>query len=623
MSIPESWRQPPREFSVMPFWFWNDDLDEREIVRQIEDMEAHGVYGFVIHPRVGLPRELGWMSERLLHFYAVAIEEARRRGMSVVLYDEGMYPSGSSSGQVVAANPAFQCRGLALVEDGAALPPDANVVATVPRADGRRITVIDRPVDSFIRGLHYIDGGPTEDEPPAADILNPDAVAAFIRLVYDGFAARFGHYFGTTIPAIFTDEPAPLGRLRERGRGPQAVVPGTRGILPEVSRLLGYDFTPHLPALWYDDEPDALRYRADYERAIGLRLEETFYAQLSAWCEAHGVALTGHPAQGCDIGPLRFFHVPGQDLVWRWVLPDHPSALEGREATQAKCSASAMLHGGRRRNANECCGAYGHELTWDEMTWLAHWCFIRGVNWLFPHAFYYSMRGPRRDERPPDVGPHAAWWDRYREYADACRRLSWLNTDSRHVCHIAILGQANSLPWQSAKVCLEHQRDFNYLEERHLWEDARVDAAGIRLAGMCYAALIVEGQFDARAEPALARLESAGRLVRYDAGMAEAELIARLDACTPRDIRVTPHVPGLRVRHVVKLDDAAESGYHVFMLFNETQPPVKFQAELPVPGPAFIFDPWTSATRPLPPDGGLALPGHAFMTVVATDAAAP
>jgi len=86
-------------------------------------MEAHGVYGFVIHPRVGLPRELGWMSERLLHFYAVAIEEARRRGMSVVLYDEGMYPSGSSSGQVVAANPAFQCRGLALAEAGVALPP--------------------------------------------------------------------------------------------------------------------------------------------------------------------------------------------------------------------------------------------------------------------------------------------------------------------------------------------------------------------------------------------------------------------------------------------------------------------------------------------------------------------
>jgi hypothetical protein len=608
MSIPRSWLRPPHAFSVMPFWFWNDALDEREIVRQIADMQAHGVHGFVIHPRVGLPRDLGWMSERLLHFYDVAVEEARRRHMYVVLYDEGMYPSGASSGQVVAANPAFRCRCLAALDlpdgDEPVLAGDANLVAVVRRANGRRIAVVDRPADSVIRGLHYAGEGPAEDEPPAADILNPAAVAEFIRLVYDRFAARFGRHFGATIPAIFTDEPAPLGRCRER-----EVAPGTRGILPEVSRILGYDFTPHLPALWFDDEPDAARFRADYDLAIGKRLEETFYAQLYAWCEAHGVALTGHPAQGCDIGPLRFFHAPGQDLVWRWVLPDDPSALEGREATQAKCSASAMLHGGRRRNANECCGAYGHELTWDEMTWLAHWCFIRGVNWLFPHAFYYSVRGPRRDERPPDVGPHAVWWGRYREYADACRRLSWLNTNCRHVCHIAILGQSNALPWRPAKVCLERQRDFNYLEERHLWEDARVDADGIRLRGMCYRALIVEGPADSRAEAALAVLDRAGRLVRYRSEMAPAGLIERLDELAPRDIRILPAAPGVRVRHIVR------ARRHVFMLFNETAPAVEMQVELPVTGEATVFDPWTGESGSLPAGGRLALGSHAFRII--------
>lgn|GEM_PF-4909417 len=58
--------------------------------------------GFLIHPRVGLPRTLGWMSEELLHFYDIAIEEAARRGMQLFLYDEGMYPSGSCAGQVEA-----------------------------------------------------------------------------------------------------------------------------------------------------------------------------------------------------------------------------------------------------------------------------------------------------------------------------------------------------------------------------------------------------------------------------------------------------------------------------------------------------------------------------------------
>jgi len=59
------WLNPPAEFSQAPFWFWNDGLSEEEIVRQLDDFRAHGVYGFVIHPRVGLQRSIGWMSDRM------------------------------------------------------------------------------------------------------------------------------------------------------------------------------------------------------------------------------------------------------------------------------------------------------------------------------------------------------------------------------------------------------------------------------------------------------------------------------------------------------------------------------------------------------------------------------
>jgi len=62
-SMLDTFRNPPTEFSVLPFWFWNDELDAEEIRRQVGDFEEHGVYGFIIHPRVGLPRSLGWMSE--------------------------------------------------------------------------------------------------------------------------------------------------------------------------------------------------------------------------------------------------------------------------------------------------------------------------------------------------------------------------------------------------------------------------------------------------------------------------------------------------------------------------------------------------------------------------------
>ena len=56
------------------------------------------------------------MSETMIDYMRFAIEEAAKRDMWVVLYDEGMYPSGSSSGQVVAENAAYRTRGLFAID---------------------------------------------------------------------------------------------------------------------------------------------------------------------------------------------------------------------------------------------------------------------------------------------------------------------------------------------------------------------------------------------------------------------------------------------------------------------------------------------------------------------------
>ncbi len=593
--------EPRPEHTLVPFWFWNDRLGEAEILRQIADFEAHGVHGFVLHPRVGLPRDTGWMSPRLLGFMRVAIDDAARRGMTVFLYDEGMYPSGSSSGQVVAADPRFRCRGLdQRVLDGDSppgLPADHHVVAIVRRRDGRRVAVFDRPVDSVIRGLHYLEEDPPrragpddlsrpgsprpdppEDSPPAADLLNPDAVACFVRLVYDRYHEAFGAHFGRTITGIFTDEPMLLGRLREK----TDIVPGTTGILAHVNAHLGYDFTPHLATLWWDDEPDALRYRRDWNRAVRARLETTYYEPLHRWCAAHGVDLTGHPAKPDDIGPLRHFQIPGQGVVWRRVLPATPSALEGPESTQGKCSSSAMIHLGRRRNANEFCGAYGHQLTFDEMKWLADWLLVRGVDLLIPHAFYYSVRGPRIDERPPDVGPHSPWWSRFGAFADYAARLCGMNAEGRHVCEVSVLGLADELPWRAAKALFEGQVDFNYLEARHLWEDAVVDGEGIRLGGMRYRALVVDGvEAPPRAALSLATLERAGRLVRWPE-----DGLAAIERLVARDVRLAPAQPAVRFRHVLR------DGAHGYLFFNEGDGEVRAELQVAAEGRRRWLDPW-------------------------------
>ena len=273
---------PPHEYSIMPFWFWNDTLKDEEIVRQIADFEIHGVYGFVIHPRIGLPDEMKWLSPQMIHTMNVAISEAARRNMYVVLYDEGMYPSGSSSGQVVARNPNHAARGLAKIDlkpgENLKLPEGKNLIGIVDRSGGERVAIVDQPSGGNIRGLHYIGEGTgrlLEESPPAGDILNPDAVTSFMELVYDRYATEFGRYFGTTILGIFTDEPSPLGRGGERG-----VVPGNATLLTQINNILGYDIKPFLADLWYNDLPDSGKHRNDYYRAINICLEENYYKRL-------------------------------------------------------------------------------------------------------------------------------------------------------------------------------------------------------------------------------------------------------------------------------------------------------------------------------------------------------
>ncbi|MBN2394807.1 MAG: hypothetical protein JXR84_29020, partial [Anaerolineae bacterium] len=251
--------------------------------------------------------------------------------------------------------------------------------------------------------------------------------------------------------------------------------------------------------------------------------------------------------------------------------------------------------------------------------WLVDWLFVRGVNLLYPHAFFYSIRGPRKDERPPDVGPNSPWWDDYKPFADYVRRMSWLNTDSasdtpEHVCHIAILTESIDLPWAAAKICFQHQHDFNYLELRHLWEDAEVTADGIHIAGMHYKAAILDGltAIPEEAKPALQTLAGAGRLIQWGKNHASYQLapqtsvksaqsvedfLAAIDRLIPPDLVATPPAPDLRYRHVIK------EGSHYYILVNEGLTPLHTTLTISAEGRTTWIDPLelteTEAAEPL------------------------
>jgi hypothetical protein len=126
---------------------------------------------------------------------------------------------------------------------------------------------------------------------------------------------------------------------------------------------------------------------------------------------------------------------------------------------------------------------------------------------------------------------------------------------------------------------------------------------------MHYRALVVEGQPPEAARPALDVLERAGRVLFY-VPLAESEAwIEALDRLAPPDVRVSPAVPGLRVRHVVK------AGVHVYLFFNERREDLSTMVELGAQGAWRGLDPVSGEEHAWEEPGVLRLAGHAVQVL--------
>lgn len=535
---------PPQEYSPIPFWFLNDELDHEEIRRQLRDFAAHGVWGVVLHPRMGLDERIGYLSPLFFSYLRTAIETAAEIGMRVVLYDEGMYPSGSAGGKIVEENPSLASRGLGLTPS-----PAAGDRVLCQAAGG---FLVERFSGGTIRGVHFGEDDGEARAPRSADILNPQAVERFISLTHEAYFREFGPWFGSTVIGFFTDEPSILGR------NTQGLFPWTKDF-DAVFTAAGGSLSG-LAALFSGEENGDTRL---YHRLILEREGQVYYAALSRWCESHGIALMGHPHQSDDIEAQRYFHVPGQDLVFRWVSPEG-GGTQGMDSVMAKCSADAARLMGRRRNSSECFGACNRQgnpwyFTGGDMKWYIDYLAVRGVNLFIPHAFYYSLRGRRCQERPPDVGPGSLWWPHYRLWADYMARLSYLMTDAVLRAEIAVPCRNRQMHPERVRPLFESQRGFQYLPES-VWPECREADGRLICREKVYKAVVGEAD--------------AFPLVPHG-----------LENAAP-DCLCAPPQPLLRCARFKK------DGRECWLLVNEGETAIQCELSLPWSGPLGQYDLW-------------------------------
>ncbi len=599
---------PSEEFTPIPFWFFNDEPDEERIAAQLADYVEKGVNGIVLHPRIGVPESLPYLSEKYFDVMRFIVKTADELGMKVVLYDEGMYPSGSAHGMVVAANPDYASKGIRLVEQGDELPPEGKVITRF--ADGKLLVYCF--THGTIRGIHFGEDDGEAGAPASADILNPDAVDEFIRLTHDKYYEHLQEYFGNTVMAFFTDEPSALGR---NAAGFREWVPGMEQELVAAGGSL-----EELEGLFCGEKNTTTEI---YHKLIKKYLREIFYARLSRWCESHGIGLMGHPEVSDDVEEELYFHIPGQDLIMRRVSPETGGITEF-DSVQAKLSADIARHLGRRRNANECFGVcFRDKIPWyftgSDMKWYIDWLGIRGVNLFVPHAFYYSVAGARKEERPPDVGPNNIWWKHYRRFSDYMKRLSYLMTDSVNGAKMAVLCDNNRVPYKELAVLFEHQVEFNYLPVA-LLNECRVEGGKLCIREYQYDVVlnVVDPAWNGLLPTGedgseVLWLDSAETLVRM------AESVERTDApnavASVQTVKTDKKCPNLRVSKLHKL------GADMYLFSNEGEQELCTNVSVQETGTPLFVDLWRGECYEAGNCFTLQLaPRETVLVVMATDA---
>ncbi len=471
-------RDPPASCRPILFWVWNGDMKPERMIEQINAMNEQGVKAFFIHPLPPFRRSafpdcltIEYLSEEWFEKVKWTVEEAKKRGMKVWLYDEGGWPSGQAFGEVTKNNPEFKGR--------------------VLRYDRER----RQPIEEV---LGRIDKAPV-------DLLNPLATMKFLETTHEKYKAAVGEEFGKTVQGIFTDEPwygwPPLVGRTE--------IPWSPLLRENFRKMKGYDISSYLPILFGDpsgfSEEKIREVKYDFADCVSRLFRDAYFKIIHEWCRRNHLLSVGHNTddEGFSQGRQHFFRcrkfldVPGIDAIWRQIFPGL------KEEHAPKYVSSAAHVEGKKLCLTESFAVYGWGLTYEEMKWVTDYQYVRGVNMMCPMMFPYSVEDSRLITTCCGLSPEDPRWRHYKVYADYVGRLSYVCRIGNPVINVTVYYPIASI-WAGAEKetvatletlnqrLLENQIDFDYIDDDAiLSEECHAQEGLLQVHDMRYSTVII------------------------------------------------------------------------------------------------------------------------------------
>lgn len=541
--IEKKWRDPSTElqdFSPVPFWFLNDDLDEEKLEWALKEFKEKHIYTVVLHPRSGL--EVEYVSDEFWKKWEFIIEKAKEMGIKVILYDEYNWPSGPVGGKLLRDRPDLRQVGMDYeqysIKEGKTLEHELDgklIIAVgiekehenikkldVTESEGKiQWTATEGNWDVFIfEELTVMDkffctscASWAQNEKGYLDLSNPDAVKEFMKRTHEEYEKRFGGDFGSTIIGMFTDETSNYSAHM-----------WTPNFLQKFEELKGYDLGIKLPELVLK-MGDYVKTRHDYYEVISKLYEESFYGQIGEWAERAKISFTGHileeenlvqlPIKHADLfAPYRHMQLPGIDYLTDrngYELLPETSAIARFPNFTAKFITSISHAFGRKRTLVEIFGGCGWQTTLERLKTSIDWIEACGVNLINWHGTHQSLKGFRKRDFAPSHFVQEPWWEHYADLSDYTARLSYFNSEGKHVARYAVLFPRSTI-WNEYRLhkkpklyhgiikkfvnigeaLLHSQCDFDYIFEQEILENLlTIKGNNLKLADEEYQVLIL------------------------------------------------------------------------------------------------------------------------------------
>jgi hypothetical protein len=148
--------------------------------------------------------------------------------------------------------------------------------------------------------------------------------------------------------------------------------------------------------------------------------------------------LTGH----LNTEEWLFTNVRGAGNPFTSLQPLHVPACdkidEVWEKITEKLAVSVAHANGRQRALSETFALIGWKLAPPYMKRIVDYQFVRGINWLCCHAFFYSIEDFRARECPPSEFFQNPWWQHSKPLWDYVSRLSAVLSQGIHVAPVAL-----------------------------------------------------------------------------------------------------------------------------------------------------------------------------------------